>query len=119
MDGNAKGTPQSWARESRGTDRVKSFPPLLSAAGGRAHAGRGKLSLSRLPDSERLPIEELTARENDVLQCLSRGLPTSAIAQKLLINPATVRNHVQNILQKLDVHTRLGAVVFAVRHDLL
>jgi PAS domain S-box-containing protein len=62
---------------------------------------------------------ELTTREKEILRCLAEGLPTAAIGKRLFISPVTVRNHVQNILQKLDVHTKLAAVVFAYRHDLI
>jgi PAS domain S-box-containing protein len=65
------------------------------------------------------PLEELTTRERDILRCLAEGLPTAAIARKLYISPVTVRNHVQNILQKLDVHTKLAAVVLAFRKELI
>ena len=46
-------------------------------------------------------------------------MPTAAIGKKLFISPVTVRNHIQNILHKLDVHTKLAAVVFAYQHDLI
>jgi PAS domain S-box-containing protein len=61
----------------------------------------------------------LTAREKEILRCLSEGLSTSAIAKKLFIAPVTVRNHIQSILHKLDVHSKLAAVVFAYQHNLL
>ena len=62
---------------------------------------------------------DLTSREKEVLRCLAEGLSTAAIAKKLFISPVTVRNHVQSILNKLDVHTKLAAVVFAYKHDLI
>jgi len=62
---------------------------------------------------------DLTAREKEILRCLAQGLPTPAIGKKLFISPVTVRNHIQSILHKLDVHTKLGAVVFAYQHDLI
>lgn len=62
---------------------------------------------------------ELTSREKEILRCLAEGFPTPVIARKLFISPVTVRNHIQNILQKLDVHTKLAAVVFAYRHNLI
>ena len=62
---------------------------------------------------------ELTAREKEILRCLAEGFSTSAIAEKLFIAPVTVRNHVQSILQKLDVHTKLAAVVYAYRNQLI
>jgi len=119
MDGNARGYPQSWAKEDRGTDRIKSFPSLPSASIWRAAAARGAASFPAPLGNACLPVDELTSRENDVLQGLSRGLSTSAIARKLCIAPVTVRNHVQGILQKFDVHTRLAAVVYAIRHNRL
>jgi PAS domain S-box-containing protein len=62
---------------------------------------------------------DLTTREKEILRCLSQGLSTSAIAKKFFISPVTVRNHIQNLLHKLDVHTKLAAVVFAYRHNLI
>jgi PAS domain S-box-containing protein len=61
----------------------------------------------------------LTEREQEVLRCLARGLSTSGIAKKLGIAPVTVRNHIQAILQRLDVHSKLAAVVYAYRHELI
>ena len=61
----------------------------------------------------------LTEREKEILRCLSEGLSTAAIAEKLYIAPVTVRNHIQNLLHKLDVHSKLAAVVFAYQHDLI
>ncbi len=59
-----------------------------------------------------------TVREREVLTCLVDGLSTTAMAKKLFISAVTVRNHVNSILQKLDVHSRLAAVVFAHQHHL-
>lgn len=53
----------------------------------------------------------LTARETQVLRLLAAGCDTSAIASRLFISPATVRNHVQHILAKLGVHDRLQAIL--------
>src|SRR5262245_24468913 len=61
----------------------------------------------------------LTAREKEILRCLAEGLSTTAIAKKLFIAPVTVRNHVQNLLHKLDVHSKLAAVVFAYQNKLI
>jgi PAS domain S-box-containing protein len=65
------------------------------------------------------PVAELTAREKEILRCLAEGLATAAIGKRLFISPVTVRNHIQSILQKLDVHTKLAAVVFAYQNDLI
>ncbi len=62
---------------------------------------------------------DLTPREKEILRCLARGLSTAAIAKELFISPVTVRNHVQNLIGKLGVHTKLAAVVFAYRHGLI
>jgi DNA-binding NarL/FixJ family response regulator len=59
-----------------------------------------------------------TAREREILTCLVDGLSTTAMAKKLFISAVTVRNHVNSLLRKLDVHSRLAAVAFAYQHDL-
>lgn len=66
-----------------------------------------------------LAAEQLTAREREVLALLSRGATSQTIADALGIAPNTVRTHVQNILSKLQVHSRLEAVAFAVRHGVV
>ena len=63
--------------------------------------------------------EELTEREREVLALLAQGLNTHDIAKSLSISSATVRNHVQNILNKLQVHSRLEAVAYAFEHGLI
>jgi DNA-binding NarL/FixJ family response regulator len=50
---------------------------------------------------------------------MADGLSTSAAAERLHVSRATIRNHVQNILTKLDVHSRLEAVAFATKHRLV
>lgn len=56
----------------------------------------------------------LTRREREVLELMSAGLSTVAMARRLSVSRATIRNHVQNILQKLGVHSRLEAVSTAL-----
>jgi DNA-binding NarL/FixJ family response regulator len=58
----------------------------------------------------------LTPREREVLQTLTDGLTDREIGEFLHISPETVRTHMVNILHKLDVESRLQALVFAVRH---
>jgi DNA-binding NarL/FixJ family response regulator len=53
---------------------------------------------------------QLTTREKEILSFLALGMGTSTIARELSISPATVRNHAQRILAKLQVHSRLAAV---------
>jgi len=57
----------------------------------------------------------LTCREREVLARLVRGEDTGAIAARMGIRPATARSHIQNVLAKLGVHSRLEAVVLAAR----
>jgi two-component system, NarL family, nitrate/nitrite response regulator NarL len=61
---------------------------------------------------------QLTPRERDVLDMLVEGASSARIAKRLSISPNTVRSHVQSILPKLQVHSRLEAAAFAVRHGL-
>ena len=63
--------------------------------------------------------DELTDREREVLSLLAQGLNTHDIAKSLSISSSTVRNHVQNILNKLQVHSRLEAVAYAFEHGLV
>ncbi len=59
----------------------------------------------------------LTNREREVLNLLAEGLDGAAIAERLVLSPATVRNHIQHILARLDVHSRAEAVALALRRD--
>jgi DNA-binding NarL/FixJ family response regulator len=61
----------------------------------------------------------LTSRELEVLRMLSEGMSTPTIALELHLSVNTVRNHVQNILGKLEVHSKLEAVSHAIREDLI
>ena len=61
----------------------------------------------------------LTDRERECLGLLVEGLDTAAIARKLCVSRTTVRTHVQSVLTKLGVHSRLEAASFAVRYRLL
>ena len=65
------------------------------------------------------PTAVLSRRELEVLRLLAIGLNTRDAAERLHVSPATVRNHVQNLFAKLDVHSRLEAVAYATRHRLL
>ncbi len=65
------------------------------------------------------PPLTLTAREIEILRLLSGGTSTREIADSLFISVATARNHIQNILRKLEVHSKLEAVALALRNHLL
>jgi DNA-binding NarL/FixJ family response regulator len=62
---------------------------------------------------------DLTAREREVLQLLVAGKSTSALAAELFVAPATARNHIQSVMNKLGAHSRLEAVAIATRENVL
>jgi DNA-binding NarL/FixJ family response regulator len=72
----------------------------------------------RQDEAERA-LERLTPREVDVLRALAAGLDTQSIAERLGIGERTVHSHVEGMLGKLDVPSRLQAVLFALRHGFL
>lgn len=74
-------------------------------------------ALRRTPLSN--PSRHLTSQESNVLGALARGKNTSDIAAEFHISSATVRNHVQHVLKKLQCHTRLEAVIRAAREGLI
>jgi PAS domain S-box-containing protein len=65
------------------------------------------------------PGPPLTQREVEVLRLLASGVPTEDIAAALGVSRSTARNHIESILAKLGVHSRLQAVVYASRHRLI
>jgi DNA-binding NarL/FixJ family response regulator len=78
-----------------------------------------RVAAARDRSAERQPIEPLTPRELEVLKALTEGLSTPEICDRLFIAPNTLRTHVQNIMGKLRVHSKLEAVAFALRHRLV
>lgn len=64
-------------------------------------------------------LSKLTRREREVLALLADGSNKDAIAEALAISPQTARTHVQNILAKLGLHSRLEAAAFARKHPIL
>ena len=73
----------------------------------------------READLELLQARTLSGRERTVLGLLAKGWSTRRIAQELHVSVQTVRTHVQNVLTKLGVHSKLEAVAFAFRHGML
>ena len=61
----------------------------------------------------------LTGREVEVLQLVAQGMTSREIGKKLFISENTVKNHVRNILDKLGLHSRSEAVMYALREDLI
>lgn len=58
-------------------------------------------------------------REQEILRLIIDGHNTAALADRLHVSRATIRNHVQNIFAKLGAHSRLEAVAFATRNQML
>ncbi len=70
-------------------------------------------------DRQQVPSPRLTDRELEVLKLVAQGLNNREIAKRLFISENTVKNHVRNILEKLQLHSRMEAVMYAVREKLL
>ncbi len=66
-----------------------------------------------------LPYEELTQREQEVLQLAAEGMSNKEIAGKLVISEKTAKNHIANIFSKLQVNDRTQAVLYALRKGLV
>jgi len=74
---------------------------------GRGEGPRGFITSGR--------IRRLTTRELEILELMAQGNTTPEIGEQLCISTTTVRNHIQHILRKLDVHTKVQAVSLALR----
>ena len=95
----------------------------------RAHAGEvvvaealtGKLVAQMYATAQPAPvsdIDKLTPREKDILACLALGESNKCIARKLDVAESTVKIHVQNVLKKLKLSSRVQAAVYAVEQRL-
>jgi DNA-binding CsgD family transcriptional regulator len=82
---------------------------MVAEIGGRVAAPQGQ---------EQFPAA-LTGREVEVLRLLASGLNRKKIAGELVVSESTVRTHLEHIYDKLDVSTRVGAVLFALEHGLV
>ncbi|MAO07625.1 MAG: DNA-binding response regulator [Alteromonas sp.] len=77
---------------------------------------RNPLTIENEKDKEDI---SLSKREIEVLEQLSTGLSYTAIADNLFLSPSTVRKHIENIYQKLQVHSKIEAVQKAKRHNII
>jgi len=74
---------------------------------------------STQPDIESTIRAELSDREIEVLKLIANGKDNSMIAAELHISPKTVKNHISNILMKLQIDNRIQAAVYAVRSGIV
>jgi DNA-binding NarL/FixJ family response regulator len=88
----------------------------------------GEIAVDVMPDhlpatfeaaEVRARATQLTNREQQCLKLLVEGLGTAPMARRLGVSPSTLRSHVQALLAKLGVHSRLEAAALAVRYSLL
>ncbi len=106
-----------WLEEQRTAARAGKTPTALSIEG---PSGTLVVDLDRRGATEVMLLEEragaandpagLSTREREVLALVRDGLRNAEIAEALWVSPATVRKHLENIYEKLDVHTRTAAV---------
>jgi len=75
--------------------------------------------VKRADEKQSAPQPRLTDREMEVLKLVAKGRNNRDIAKELFISENTVKNHIRNILEKLHLHSRMEAVVYAVREKLL
>jgi len=73
---------------------------------------------NKFEDDEENLLSYLTQREEEVLELLTQGITYKGVANKLFISETTVKTHVNNIFQKLQVNDRTQAVLYAINHGL-
>jgi DNA-binding NarL/FixJ family response regulator len=89
-------------------------PSLLAGMLNRTRAQRS--SADRAGTANR---PTLTLRELEILKMMARGEPAEGIAARLIISPLTARTHIRNLMQKLNAHTQLQAVTYALKMGLI
>ncbi len=76
-------------------------------------------SLAKPSPQHTKPIKRLTQRETELLKLVAQGMSNKAIARKLSVSENTVKYHLKNIMQRLDVQNRTEAVTHAIRAGLI
>ena len=113
-------TPTPMRPTSRASDRVKPISDALLAPSVTRRVieefvRRPPASVRTLPAK----LEDLTAREPEVLRLVARGLSNAEIATTLFVSETTVKTHVAHVLMKLDLRDRVQAVVLAYESGLI
>ncbi len=103
------------------SNRTAARVDLSSVPLGDGHRAVGMfgLAIPRTQGTRASRLGRLTPRQYQVLDLLADGVSTDAIAAQLVLSPQTVRNHVREILRRLDARTRLEAVANARRAGLV
>ena len=78
-----------------------------------------RIRATNVEAGEGISRPELSDRETEVLRLIANGKDNAEIAQELHISPKTVKNHISNILMKLQIENRIQAAVYAVRSGLV
>jgi DNA-binding NarL/FixJ family response regulator len=120
-----------WAGAT-GTVHKSASPREVVESLRRLYAGEQLLSRQEVMESIRLLsrkcqedrevqliIGRLTPREREVLQALAEGLSDKDISERLYVGVGTIHTHIKSIFFKLEVQSRLQALVFAVRHGVV
>lgn len=113
--GSAIRIKQSHDRLRQRNAKLESLAKHVQAAVQHYEQPRLQAGSSEGPEGPAKQTARLTRRELEILQLLAQGLSNEVISRQLYISPTTTRNHIQNILGKLGVHSKLEAVAHAVR----
>ncbi|MBO6523519.1 MAG: response regulator transcription factor [Balneolaceae bacterium] len=101
----------------------KLFDSITEALEGGAPMSRSiatkTLQLIRKSSTKKREEFNLTKRELEILNALASGQNYNLIAEELFISPKTVRKHIENIYQKLQVHSKVEAVQLALKHGII
>lgn len=80
---------------------------------------KSSVSRTSIPDEQDPEADPLSKRELEVLNCIAAGMSNQEIASRIVVAVGTVKRHINNIYNKLDVHSRIQAVKWAQNHHLL
>lgn len=105
--------------KTRSVDAV--IEAVRSAAAGESLITPAQLArlLPQLRTPAAAPVDEITAREREILQLIAEGLSNADIAARLTVSVHTVRNHVANLSTKLGAHSKLEVLAKALQRGLL